>query len=172
MKQKLLLLIILVFSNKSLAQNLSLDEILKLRKNDIGYVEEYLTNKGWNFLEAKEPSEEEMGSATFTYKKSDFDNTAQSFLYFMYSGHSERKRIGIQVNKVDVYNTYISRIKSFGCTLTDSKVVGSDIVKIYVGETTTFKITTTTVTNDFNSKKTIYHFLICDNIDYLMNFTE
>ena len=66
MKQKLLLLIILVFSNKSLAQNLSLDEILKLRKNDIGYVEEYLTNKGWNFLEAKEPSEEEMGSATFT----------------------------------------------------------------------------------------------------------
>lgn len=155
-----------------LSQNLTIDELLKLRKNEIGYVEEYLTGKNWSFLEANEPSEENMGSATFAYKKNNYDETAQSFLHFFYSGSSDRKRIGIQVNKVESYNTYVARVKSLGCKLVDSKIKDGEIIKIYMGPTTTFKISTTTVKNDFDSRKTVYYLFIIDNDDYLFNFSE
>jgi hypothetical protein len=154
------------------SQNITLDDVLKLRKNDIGYVEEYLTGKGWTFLEAKEPTDEDMGTATFAYKKSEFDDTAQSFLYFMYSGFSERRRLALQINRVETYNAYLSRVKSLGCNLVESKISDGDIVKIYRGQTTTIQITTSTVKNDFDSKKTVYNFFICENEDYIRNFQE
>ena len=172
MIKTLSILFFAITSLNSISQNLTVDELLKLRQSEIGYVEEYLTSKGWSFLEAKEPTDERMGNATFTYKKNDYDDTAQSFLNFLYSSYSLRKRITIQVNKVEAYNSYISRIKSLGCKLVNSKIKEGDIVKIYRGPSTTFQITTSTVTNDFNSRKTVYHFLICDNDDYIENFLE
>jgi hypothetical protein len=154
------------------SQNISLDEVVKLRKNDIGHVEEYLTAKDWSFLEASEPTFETMGSATFTYKKDNYSDAAQSFLTFIYSGYSETRRIGIQINKADVYNTYLARIKALGCKLIDSKIEEGNIIKIYRGQTTTFKITTATVTGDFDAKKTTYYILLFDNEDYDLSQRE
>jgi len=171
MYYKLLFLLLFVLPFDSLSQNLSIDELIKLRKNDIGYVEEYLTGKGWSFLEASEPSSETLGSATFAYKKNNYDETAQSFINFLYSDFG-RRRIGIQVNKVESYNAYVTRIKALGCKLVDSKIKDGEIIKIYMGPTTTFKISTSTVKNDFDSRKTIYYVFIIDNDDYQLNFSE
>jgi hypothetical protein len=129
--KKRITLILIILSTVCFSQNITLDEVLKLRKNEIGYVEEYLTGKGWDFLEAKEPTEDNMGTATFAYKKSNYDDAAQSFLYFIYSGYSDRKRIGLQINKVEIYNSYLSRLKNLGCLLIDSKIKDGEIIKVY-----------------------------------------
>ena len=163
---KFLLVIVLLNSLEVLAQNISIDDIIKLRKNDIGFVEEFLTERGWSFLEASEPTIETMGSATFAYKKDNYSDAAQSFLTFIYSGYSDTRRIGVQINKSDIYNTYLARVKSFGCKLIDSKIEEGNIIKIYRGQTTTFKITTTTVKGDFDSKRSTYYILLYDNLDY------
>lgn len=63
-------LTLLVLSMSSIAQNLTFDEVLSLRKKSLSGVEEYLNARGWKFLEAAEPEGfDKLGNVTFTYKK-------------------------------------------------------------------------------------------------------
>lgn len=99
MKQFLLVFAFLLTSNSILSQNLSLAQILEIKKKDLGNAEEYLTAKGWEFKNAEEETSDKLGKATFTYNKSDMSDMAESFLTFFYSNYSNKTRINIQVNK-------------------------------------------------------------------------
>ena len=82
MKQFLLAFTFLLISNSVLSQNLTLAQILEIKKKDLGNAEEYLTAKGWEFKDAEEPTYDKLGKATFTYNKSDMSDIAESFLTF------------------------------------------------------------------------------------------
>ena len=161
----------LLISFITYSQNLTLDELLSLRKKDLATIEEKLTLKGWSFIKGTEPDYSNLGEATFAFNKSSYEDKAESFLSYMYSDVRERKRIDIQISKKDKYNLYLARIKSLGCKLIDSKISDGSIKKAYQGATTTFIVTISTQ-EDFQSTKTVYHILIVDNIDYRVNFQE
>lgn len=172
MKKFLLLSAFVLFSNNVLSQNLTLAQILEIKKKDLGNAEEYLTAKGWEFKEAEEPTYDKLGKAIFTYNKSGMSNKAESFLTFIYDNYSDSTRISIQVNKKTKYNEYINAIKSFGCKLIKSKVENGEIVKVYRGATTTFKVTSSTSTNIYNAETAIWRLLIASNEDYDLSWGE
>jgi hypothetical protein len=166
MKQLLLLSAFLLISNSVLSQNLTIAQLLEIKKKDLGNAEEYLTAKGWEFNDAEEPTYDKLGNATFTYNK------AESFLQFYFSSYSDITRISIQVNKKAKYNEYINAIKSYGCKLIDSKIEDGGIVKIYRGATTTFRVLSNTSSNFFNEETAFWHIFIASNEDYDLNWGE
>jgi hypothetical protein len=111
------------------SQNLTLDEILTLRKKDLAGVEEYLSMKGWSFVSSKEGSDESLGNADFAYNKGSFNNKAEAFLIYLFSKSSEYKRITLQISKKEKYTSYLTRVKSFGCKLIDSEINDGSIKK-------------------------------------------
>jgi hypothetical protein len=172
MKQFLLVFAFLLTSNSILSQNLSLAQILEIKKKDLGNAEEYLTAKGWEFKNAEEETSDKLGKATFTYNKSDMSDMAESFLTFFYSNYSNKTRINIQINKKIKYNEYINSIKGYGCKLIKSKIVDGSIVKIYRGATTTFEVISSTTSNFYNEEKAIWQIFIASNDDYDLNWGE
>ncbi len=171
MKQ-ILFFFLIFLSNVLIAQNLSMSQLLEVKKKDLGNAEEYLTAKGWEFLDAEEPKNDKLGKATFTYNKSDMSSRAESFLTFLYSNYSDKTRISIQVNKKEKYNEYLAAIKAYGCKLLNSKVEDGSIVKIYRGATTTFEISASTSTNFYNEETAIWHIFIVSNDDYDLNWGQ
>jgi len=152
-------------------QNLKLDQLLSLRKKNLAQVEEYLTSQGWAFLGATEPSVLYLGKASFAYNKSTFDDKAESFITYVYSNDFERKRIGIQINKPSIYNSFLARVKSLGLKLISSEVVDGNIQKVYQGQTLTILISISCEKDSlYGSTKTIYNFFIVDNKDYWENY--
>ncbi len=170
MKKNLFVLFIILSYSLSNAQNLTLAQILDVRKKDLGNAEEYLTSKGWEFLEAEEPEFDKMGSATFTYNKDDMSSRAESFLTFLYSDSAQNNRVSIQISKKIKYTEYINSIKSFGCKILSSKVEEGKIVKIYRGATTTFVIKSGTSTNYYEEDTAMWLILVLSNEDFDINF--
>lgn len=163
------MLLISLYSVSSYNQNLSLDQILKLRTQNVASVEEFLSSHDWNFLEANEPENDKLGSATFTYNKGNYDDKAESFFIYAYSNTTGRNRVSLQILKNEIYNSYLNRIKSLGCKLLKSEVKDGDINKIYKGSTTTFIVKIST-NKENDASKTMYYFLILDNEDYILNY--
>jgi beta-lactam-binding protein with PASTA domain len=166
MKHILLTLLISIVSISISAQNLTMAQILEVKKKDLGNAEEYLTARGWEFSEAEEPSFSKFGSVTFTYNKSETSSRAESFFTYLFSSHSDVTRVSIQVIKKSKYTEYINAIKGFGCGLISSKVEDGNIVKVYRGKTTTFKVISGTSENFFNEETAIWHLIIFSNEDY------
>lgn len=171
MNKKLTLVFILIYS-LSFSQNLTLDELIGLRKRDLATVEEKLTLKGWSFIRGEEPQSGNLGKATFAYNKSSYEDKAESFINYLYSDISDRKRIDIQIVKKEKYNLFLARIKALGCKLIDSNISDGNIKKIYQGATLTFIISIATQKEDYSSTSTLYHFFVIENSDYRINFDE
>jgi hypothetical protein len=170
MKIKVLLLLLL-FSLTSYSQNLTLDEVVGLRKKNIANVEEFLTAKNWSYIGSNEPESDKLGNARFAYGKSSYDDKAEAFIKYLYSENTGRKRISFQVHKKDKYNLYLTRIKSLGCKLIKSKISDGGIEKVYQGATTTFIIDVNTQSEKYSSATTtVYHFFIIENSDYEVNY--
>jgi len=165
-------LVFILFYSLSFSQNLTLDELISLRKKNLALVEEKLTLKGWSFISGEEPQNGNLGNATFAYNKSTYEDKAESFIKYFYSEISERKRIEIQIVKKEKYNLLLGRIKSLGCKLINSNISDGNIKKIYQGATLTFIISISTQKDDFSSTSTLYNFFIIDNSDYKNNFDE
>ena len=74
--------------------------------------------------------------------------------------------IMIQIHNPQKYNSFLNRIKSFGCKLIDSSMDGGDIRKVYRGATTTFVVIVGTQEGDYSSTQTIYTISIMSNESY------
>ncbi len=162
----------LIFSNSVISQNLTIAQILEIKKKDLGNAEEYLTTKGWEFNDAEEASSDKLGKATFTYNKSEMSDLAESFLVYYYSSFLDITRIQIQVNSKVKYNEYINSIKGYGCVLINSEIKDGRIVKVYRGKTTTFRISSSTSSNFYNEKSAIWTIFIASNEDYDLIWNE
>lgn len=160
---------LIITLNSVFAQNITLNELILLRKKDIVNVEEYLSSKKWSYLKGENPTSETFGKVIFSYGKNNYDDKAESFINYYYSGKTDRKRIEIQLSKSEKYNDFISQIKSFGCKVIDSRIEENQIIKVYQGTTITFEITITTQ-KEYSSTSTSYLVFIVENEDYAINF--
>lgn len=143
------------------SQNLTIDEIIGLRKKNIATIEEYLIGKNWSFISAKEPTDEKLGSILFAYKRnSEYKDHARAYINFYYSENSNTERLNVQVEVEEVYNKYVTRLKMLGYKMISSKVEEGKIVKIYQKSSTSVMVIVQTY-NDSPS----YNFLVSDNDD-------
>jgi hypothetical protein len=167
MKPILISFFLFFFSKTLIAQNITLAQILEIKKKDLGSAEEFLTAKGWEFTEGIEPADGKLGTATFAYNKfKNKINGVDSFLTFMYSDYSNKTRIAMTIFKKEKYNEYINSIKSFGCKLISSKVENGAIIKIYRGQTTTFYIESRTYNNYDNESSSEWNISVVSNNDF------
>jgi tetratricopeptide (TPR) repeat protein len=166
--KKIYILLLTIISYSSFSQNVTLDELLSLRKGNLATVEEKLTNKGWDYSSGTESETDKLEHATFTYHKSSYGNGAESFIFYSYN--EDWKRIGIQILKKDIYNSYLARLKSLGCKLIKSNISEGDIEKVYKSSTMIFKITISNEVNENSSTTTVYNIFILEYADYKNNF--
>lgn len=167
MKRFLFFTFLLFFTSISFGQNLTLSQVLSIRKQNIGNAEEYLTHRKWKFFGAKEPKDGYLGYLDFAYNVSTFDDKAESFLTLYYSNYSSSDNpISIRVVKEAKYNEYVNQIKAWGGKIIKSYVEDDRLYKIYQGSTMTYIVSTFTQDESIYSKKTGYDFLIMTNENY------
>ncbi|MEG0187907.1 MAG: hypothetical protein RR578_02920 [Bacilli bacterium] len=164
--KKIFVLFILLIMPSVFGQNLTLSELLSIRKKDISGVDDYLTNKSWKFISGSEPDDESLGSISYTFKKDYMNDKAESFLNYYYSDYSSKTRLSIQVHKTNIINAYISQIKIWGGKIIDSYVDDGDMIKIYQGSTMTYRVITSTQDNDYGGTSTCYILSIYTNEDF------
>ena len=168
MTKYILLFIITLISFESYSQNISLDDVLQLRKKDLAYVEEYLLNKNWEFTKGEDATETTLETAQFIYCKTKSGNCEAILNYMTNSTVTDGNRISITLFKKESYNNYLKRIKDLGCQLINSKVIKESIVKLYKGKTTSFEIIT--FVGKINSEDIItYNINIMSNEVYSTN---
>ena len=162
------IIIFLIYFGSVNAQNITLDNLINLRSKNLAEVEEYLSMKNWSFL--KTTNETTLKNVIFTYNKNDYSDYAQSFITYMYSDYDDPSRIYMQLSNKDIYNEYISRLKSFNCKLVESSAVEGNVVKVYQGKTTTFVVTIMMSDDDNQTKNNLYTFHIMGNSDFTDNY--
>jgi hypothetical protein len=164
----LLFLTTSLFCTPLFAQNLSMAQLLELRKKTLGEAEEYLTSMGWEFAETQEPKpyNNELGYMTFTYDKDFMQKSAQSHISYLWSdceGQSCKSIVDIQFDNNKKYNEYINSIKIYGCKLLKSSITEEgNFIKYYKGKTTTIIITT----SKGRYQQPLWRIRLYSNIDY------
>ena len=163
--KKLLLFVLLTSFSFGYGQNLSLSQLMSLRTMDLDDFEMYLTQKGWDYKNSEEETEETLGTITFVYgSQGDFDY-AESFIQKIFS-YSGTQRIFIQTHKQSKYLEYLNAVKSFNPQLIYSGPENGRLVKTYQGATTTFKFVTATTSTNIGNDKTSWLLTIYSNDDY------
>ena len=158
------------------SQNITIDELASLRKKSFGNLEETLSSKNWVYIEGQEADFESMGNATFAFNKKEYDDSAQAFLNFIYDNSENEElcshRIVLHFFTKEKYNSYINRLKSIGCKLIKSNIQDGNIIKIYQGNTTTFRISIVAEKDVFGTTKTRYELFVIGNVDYFIYFDD
>ncbi|UQB69150.1 hypothetical protein [Epilithonimonas zeae] len=168
MKNFLLLIIFSLINIALQAQNLSLAQLLEIRKKNLANAEEYLVSKGWEFKEAgKADFNEEFSQVFFLYNKvPDQPDHAESYILYAFKNDFDKTKITIQFFKKAKYTEYMNAIKGYGCKLISSEIVDNEMKKIYRGATTTFIIRSTTGENNYGDEIGFWYLSILTNDDY------
>lgn len=169
MKKIIYFIFIFSITSNFYCQNLTLDELIDLRKNEIADIEEFVTRKNWTFLSASKPIDNKLGKVVFTFNKSVNDDKAECFLTYLYVDKTTRLKLQF-INK-EKYNEYLKRLKPLGFKLAISKVKDDAIVKIYQEIGTTIEIIISSKIEN-NITKTSYNLIIATTDDYLANLLE
>ena len=168
MKKITFTLLLILISIVSKAQNLSMSELLSLLGKDVSYVEEFLSEKGWEFRKIHTfPESHNIALISFDYGRAIYNSDrAESFLDCSFSPSSLTVVVlSIQVNNNEDYLEYMKAIKRYGCKLISSSYTDEGLMKIYKGNTKMFGITTaTTKDKDAPDKMVNYwNFIITSN---------
>ena len=168
MKKNLLFVLFFLCVGLS-AQNLSLNELIALRKMDLDDAESYLVNKGWTFIKGSEPTDETLGKAIFAYGASSTYDYAESFVSIYYRTFGEN-RINIQFTEQNKYNEFLAGVRKFAPTPINTKVEDNKLVKVYSGATTTFESSSGVGSNRYGDQMPRWHLFIVENQDYETEF--
>jgi hypothetical protein len=136
MKKFLLVLQLFIVTYPIFGQELNLDELISLRGQGLASVEEYLTNKGWQFLNSKEPEPKGFGELKFSYGQHKYDERADAFFTYYYKPNDlKTNQIIYKIEEPSVYLSLVNRAKGLGYTLNNSTIIGKQFVKIYEKDT-------------------------------------
>ena len=168
MKKITFTLLLTLISIVSKAQNLSMSELISLLGKDVSYVEEFLSEKGWEFRKIHTfPESHNISLISFDYGRAIYDsNRAESFLDCSFSPSSLTVvALSIQVNNNEDYLEYMKAIKRYGCKLISSSYTDEGLMKIYKGNTKMFGITTATMKDKDAPDKMVnyWNFIITSN---------
>lgn len=169
--KRFLLFFGLLITSVTFAQNLSLSQLMTLRKMSLEDAEIKLNNEGWQYSRGKAPVLNRLGHAEFVYGAEDDFQFAEAFLSFLYGTDSE-SRVVIQFSKLSKYRDYLTEVKGFSPTLIKNNIEEGNLVKVYQGKTTTFIFTSATTENKFGGDMPSWTLAIMDNESYNLNYSE
>jgi len=167
-KQKSLNTELSLEDSKTYFNDLTFDEILSFQKNNLVFVEEFLTANNWSFKKGSEPTDSKIGMAEFG--TIDFDDATLYLLTYYYFKSSTTRRISLIFPNKKKYDYYLNEIKKEGYKHKSSFVEGNSFIKIYQNETRTFRLMTSST--DSSTGITFYGFILLNNDDYKLNFKE
>ncbi|WP_139375424.1 hypothetical protein [Sphingobacterium nematocida] len=147
------------------SQNLTMSQILQIRKMDLGTATDFLSSKNWEFIEADEETEDSLGSIQFAFQKNAYNDNANSFFSYYFSEAYNIRRISLQIHNKAKYTEYLNAIKGYGCKLINSSVEDGNIVQLYRGATTTFSIISSKSQNGYGVDSQIWRINIRSNDD-------
>ncbi|WP_146106066.1 hypothetical protein [Apibacter adventoris] len=153
--------LIVLFSN---AQNLTLDELMTLRKSNITEVKHYLTNKNWEFSRYKQGGNKIPNMYEFNYQ-----NYISTVLYMEHpKGNTNLSRIIVLTTSDKKAQEYAERVLSFNPKHLQGKYDELAIAtNVYQGATTTFIFESYQTPG---SKSHYYLITILNNQDYNKNY--
>lgn len=150
------------------AQNITVNEMLHLKNQDIAGIEEYLSGKGWLLLSSEEETADTPGKLNFAYNKGKNNDSAESFLKCQYYKETGIKVMNLQLHNQQKYNSYLAGIKAVSNNLVYSSIGTDKVTKVYQDATTTFIVKVKTKRNKASTVN-IYHIFIMSNADYKHN---
>lgn len=156
---------LLLASHLGFSQNLTMSQLVQVRKMNIGEITNFMTQKNWELLSASEETDDSFGELVFAYEKSIYDDKAISFLYYTFSEDLAITRVSIQVNIKSKYNEYMNAIKGYGTKYIGSTVSDKKIFQLYKGATTSFIISNGTTDNYYNANKPYWNIELRSNDD-------
>ncbi|MBU3662403.1 MAG: hypothetical protein FGM41_04300 [Bacteroidetes bacterium] len=171
LNQPLLFIMLLLISDKILGQNLTLSQILEIKKMDLGNVEEFLSARNWDIYNIQEVEPKDYSTLTFSYNSKKAEEV-ESYLTYYHSVYYINKRIEIQLHNKTKYNEYINSIKGYRCKLINSKVKQGEIIKVYRGATTTFIVRTIPPSAEEGQETVFWIIFIVSNVEYDNFFNE
>lgn len=158
------------------AQNLSMGDLLQIRKMNIGAADDFLTSKGWEFSDAEEQSEGELASVGWTYNNNINKKINNSNLYIYFSefdkNNVQENRIYLFLNDKIKYFEYLNAIKNYDCKLIETEIKNGRLKKVYSSNTITFEIESSVIEDSIGNNLLSWTILILSNYDYLMNFSN
>lgn len=159
------------FCTLTKGQNITLDQAISLRKKSLASVEEFLTAKNWEMIEATEKKEDKYGCIKFAYNKKAYDDKAESFIGFFYDTPlpDNYSSLQIQLSKIKTYNIYVARMKELGYKLEKSFIEEGSVVKVYKKNETIIVIRVSNQ-KEYSETKTIYTFFICHPLIYALQY--
>jgi hypothetical protein len=170
MKRAILIISVLIGPISLNAQNLTMDQLLEIKKKDIGSAEDYLAANGWEFMEESEPYWDKLGSVVYAFAMDYTIQRAESVLFYVYNDITSEIRIVVQVREKEKYSEYVKAIMDYDCEMVSSKVENNESVKLYQGAITTFMIRSGSSGNYFNEHSDVWTFSIFSNDDYDQNY--
>jgi antitoxin component YwqK of YwqJK toxin-antitoxin module len=131
MKTNLLLPLLLFWSSLSFAQNLTLPELFTIcNKPNWDEVNEYMSNKGWDYYESSKGDDTHYSTITWAFKKDEYSDKAQAWFYlFTYEGFPNK--ISYSIFNKNSFNTVKNGITALGMKLTDTSIEDNQITSKY-----------------------------------------
>lgn len=155
-------------ANLGFAQNLSLNELIDLRKKSLTEYTNYLKSKDWKVEEKAGLSANDFGGKGLDSFRLKHNNSESIIDYLI---NKKTKRILIQIRQKDVYSQYLSKLLSTGYLLIKSGLENGNIVKVYQGKKNSVKVTLASDKMNYSTESnTTFVFLIMSNEDYQLNF--
>lgn len=137
MKRSLLFSTLFVFMGLS-AQNLSLNELIALRKMSMEEGEIFLTTKGWKY---KEGENNELFTTVQYVLNNKQNGSAEAFLALLYA--TTEHRLWMQFANAGKYNEFIASVKELKLRLVNNGIDQTGaLMKEYQGATTTVSLKT------------------------------
>lgn len=159
---KTILFFIFLISPFCFSQNLTITDLTTLcnKKNWEG-VNQNLTAKGWNFFESKRGDSFEYNTITWSFKKDNYSEKAQGWLYLYTLENVPNKIVYSFFNKTS-YLLFKNSISPAGFKLIDNKIEDNEIISTYSNSLFQLNISTKKITeNDFlDSSKTGYTVIV------------
>jgi hypothetical protein len=167
--------ILLIFSSINIAysQNVTLDELIKLKNyHNKVKVEEFLSLKGWTFYKSTQQwASDNRTIIIYALNPVGPDNSAKCYISHFFEELSATGSIKVETSSLNKYNEYLTRIKSLKCKLIDSFNEDDFIRKISQGNTTTF-VVDIRKQNYFGPNVTVYSVFVMDNYVYENEFYQ
>ena len=141
--------------NLSIAQNVSVEQLISLRPKSPSEIEEFLTSKNWEIFKGAGNE----WDLLFSYNKSKFEEKAEAFIKIKFGETNALNKVQIQVASVTKYNFNLNRIKELGYKISSSLTLNGGIIKHYKKNNLYITIeTTSTLTDEMSSLTNAHYF--------------
>jgi antitoxin component YwqK of YwqJK toxin-antitoxin module len=149
----------LVFSNTLAAQGISLSQLQSMAEmSNWEKVNQYISNKGWEYYSSEKGDDEHYDEITWTYEKSYYEDKAEGW-FGVYAYDNKPQKVTYQAKK-DIIIGIKNSLSGYGYTLKDSKIEDDYLTSTYENSKYIINLKTSSRNEDFAYNSVITYSLV------------